>query len=110
MNDLDVLKRAREIIANQPVHVTEVFKEIVDGRPCYCLMGAIAIVFNTELNKTYALGGDDLIYTMSNSNDVHFARYFGFSSAEGIYHFNDTHTKEEVVAAFDNAIEQLEKQ
>lgn len=99
MNDLDILKKARDIIANQKHHVIGRFVDYRDSGPCFCTFGAIAVVKN----------GDKSMYTMSNYDDLHYAELFGYSTADSLYCFNDQHTKEEVVYAFDEVIARMER-
>ena len=94
-----VLERARELITDPAHHTQDAYAKDDRGikvsvnnvrATCWCSMGAISKA-ETQLGYGFTDGARNLLVTAMEGN---------------IIKFNDSHTHEEVLAAFDNAIQE----
>lgn len=104
MNPVEVLKKAREIIAKEENWAQHVFAANEKGESVpdyssdackFCSLGAIS----------KAVGSDDEYHITNFVTYTNAKRLLMSAIDEHIAVFNDTHTHEEVIAAFDKAIE-----
>jgi hypothetical protein len=102
MKTVDVLIQAKALIADPSNWIQgKYYKKVVDGRECFCSLGAISKAMKPEINfdiESFELDwtnneAEKLLSKVVNHGPTTFARY------------NDEHTHAEVMEAFDKAIE-----
>lgn len=97
----ETLKKAREILREQPRLVQHLFVEEIEGRDCFCLMGA---VLHAEGAQVFSNLNRRLMFLPSPRVMTEAAALLGFSGTREAYMFNDRSTLEEAIAYLDERI------
>lgn len=102
MNTVDVLVKAKQLIQDPLNWIQGNYTKMIDGRQCFCSLGAIARAATPD--------GEPVVW-FGESVDTQVARLLlqvvGNAVLEGhtFAAYNDNHTHSEVMEAFDKAIE-----
>ncbi|AXV15092.1 hypothetical protein CYG48_04885 [Neorhizobium sp. SOG26] len=95
MNTVEILKAARELIADEKNWLQGSLYDRRNGEDCYCAVGALDVV--TEMD------GDALDRAIEAIQEL-------LGAGNSIVNFNDTHAHSQVIDLFDSAIARAESE